>query len=73
MLWQLWAGCTHAALNRQGDRLPGVDPEALAGLNGSEHRVALAARVQGYVSDKGYLDFGSRTLTPTAGVWVNKP
>ena len=31
-----------------------------------------AGTLQGYVSDKGYLDFGNLTLTPTAGVWVNK-
>ena len=26
-----------------------------------------------YIASKGYLDFGSSTLTPTTGFWVNKP
>ncbi len=26
-----------------------------------------------YITSKGYLDFGSKTLTPTTGFWVNKP
>ncbi len=26
-----------------------------------------------YISGKGYLDFGIKTLTPTTGFWVNKP
>ena len=26
-----------------------------------------------YITSKGYLDFGTKTLTPTTGFWVNKP
>ena len=26
-----------------------------------------------YISSKGYLDFGTKTLTPTTGFWVNHP
>ena len=31
-----------------------------------------AGTLQGYVSDKGSLDFGNSTLTPAAGLWVNR-
>ena len=26
-----------------------------------------------YIASKGYLDFGTKTLTPTTGFWVNRP
>jgi len=32
-----------------------------------------AGTLQSYITDKGYLDFGSDMLLPTTGFWVNKP
>ncbi len=31
------------------------------------------AGLTNYITGKGYLDFGVKTLTPTTGFWVNKP
>jgi hypothetical protein len=32
-----------------------------------------AGTLESYISSKGYLSFGSKTLTPMTGFWVNKP
>ncbi len=32
-----------------------------------------AGTLEGYISSKGYVSFGSKALTPAMGFWVNKP
>ncbi len=46
---------------------------ALAGWYFFAPSLVNAGTQAGYITSKGYLDFATKTLTPTTGFWVNKP